>query len=518
MPVPGGPLSRDERGSFGGSYKVIDKAAYFQRIGYVPFPKQKLFHTSRARFRAPVCGRRFGKSTMAGRDREPDLLVPDRRGWIIGPTYDLAEKEFRVIWDDMIIGLGLGRNKAIKRAYNKRSGEMFIEFPWQTRIECRSADHPENLVGEKLDFAILSEAAKHKKDTWERYVRAALADRRGTADFPTTPEGYNWLYDIWAYGQNPNHPEYESWQFPSWDNPVVYPLGRTDPEILLIESTTITPWFLQEIGAEFSAFVGKIYEAFKETTHVKAQAFNPAWPNYIAFDWGFTNPLAAIEFQVDPWDGIHIWREHYRPFLTLPQHIEILKQRDQPPGYHLDLAFGDAADPGAAIYVSTNLVMCYALPEAKSGVQKGGRSESGWREGVELVNQFLKLRQVGEADEFGTPLEEPKLWIDHSCVNTIREFNNYRAPSSVGRVLRNPREDAQKYDDHALDAIRYALMHLYKLGANSKLSDVYTSQAASAPNTLASATAIDAITTGIRPEYALNDSGTFFTMESLEHM
>jgi hypothetical protein len=503
------PLDRRDRDSFGG--KVVDKSAYFQRIGYDPFPKQKLFHNSSARFRVPVCGRRFGKSTMAGRDVQPDLLIPDRRMWIVGPTYDLAEKEFRVIWDDMIIGLGLGRDKRVKRAYNKRSGEMYLEFPWHTRIECRSADHPENLVGERLDRAIMSEAAKHKKDTWERYIRAALADRRGTADFPTTPEGYNWLYDQWALGQNPGYPDYESWQFPSWANPVVYPGGRKDPEILLIESTTITPWFLQEIGAEFSAFVGKIYEDFKEVTHVRKHTFNPAWPNYIAFDWGYTNPLAAVEFQIDPWDTVYIWREHYRPYLTLPQHIEILKNREQPPGYHLDLAFGDAADPGAAIEVSQSLVACYALPEAKSGVQKGGKSESGWREGVELVNGFLKLRQTGVIDEYGTPLEEPKLFVDHSCVNTIREFNNYRAPSSVGRVLRNPREDAQKYDDHTLDAIRYALMHIYKLGARHKLSDVYTMSSLATENTAFSTVG------GSVQAYGDTSHSGYFTMSDMEH-
>jgi hypothetical protein len=435
--------------------------------------------------------------------------------WIIGPTYDLAEKEFRVIWDDMIIGLGLGRDKRIKRAYNKRVGEMYLEFPWQTRIECRSADHPENLVGERLDRAIMSEAAKHKKDTWERYIRAALADRRGTADFPTTPEGYNWLYDEWMHGQNPDFPDYESWQFPSWDNPAVYPGGRDDPEILLIERTTIRPWFLQEIAADFTAFVGKIYEAFKETTHVRKHIFRPDWPNYIAFDWGYTNPFAAIEFQVDPWDRIWIWREHYKAYLTLPEHLRLLSQRENPPGYHLDLAFGDAADPGAAIEVANFFkIGCFALPEAKSGTTEGGRQESGWREGVDLVNSFLKLRQVGEQDEYGTPKEEPALFVDHSCVNTIREFNNYRAPSTVGRVLRNPREDAQKYDDHTLDAIRYALMHIFKLGCRSRLSDVYvrTDSGLVVPSSFANATAFSAVG---GPSGA-DDNGSFFSMDRLE--
>src|SRR5262245_66428750 len=137
---------------------ALSKQKYFDLVGYVPHPKQLLFHDSPARFRVPVCGRRFGKSHMASRDAGGELFLPDRRGWIVGPTYDLAEKEFRVIWDDMIIGLGLGRDKRIRRAYNKRSGEMYIEFPWKTRVECRSADHPENLVGERLDFDLMSEA------------------------------------------------------------------------------------------------------------------------------------------------------------------------------------------------------------------------------------------------------------------------------------------------------------------------------------------------------------------------
>jgi hypothetical protein len=461
---------------------ALSKANYFDLVGYTPHPKQALFHASRARFRVPVCGRRFGKSHMAGRDCGAELFLPKRRYWIVGPTYDLAEKEFRVIWDDLIIGQKLGRDKRIKKAYSKRSGEMWIEFPWQTRIECRSADHPENLVGEKLHGAIMSEAAKHRKDTWERFIRPALADARGWATFPTTPEGFNWLYDLWSFGRsnNPAFKDYESWQFPSWDNPYIYPKGIHDEEIALIKATVLAAFFDQEIAAMFNAFVGKIYSEFNEIQHVVPHTFRPDWPNYIAFDWGFTNPLAAIEFQVDPGtDRVHIWREHYKGGLMLDDHIRLLKMREQPPGYHLDMAFGDAASPESVLKVSTTLVPCLADPRSKSGTAKitheaQGRHtrESGWREGVELVKKLLQPVQVGLLDEYGTPLERTQLEIDPSCVNTIREFNNYRAPDN-GRGDRNIREDARKFDDHALDAIRYAMMHIFKLGATTSLSELY---------------------------------------------
>jgi hypothetical protein len=317
----------------------------------------------------------------------------------------------------------------------------------------------------------MSEAAKHRPDTWERYVRPALADYRGWASFPTTPEGQNWLYKLWGFGRNPEFPDYEAWRFPSWDNIVIYPGGRNDPEIKLLEATTSPEWFAQEIAADFTAFVGKIYGEFNEDEHVRTVKFDPALPNYVAFDWGFTNPLAAIEFQITPMDEIRIWREHYKPYTILSDHLDIMRNREQPPGYRIDMCFGDAASPESVAQVSRDFAPCYGDPEAKVD----------WRTGVELVKSFLRGRDTGLVDEFGTPLTVPGLAVDFSCPNTIREFNNYKAAPSVGKgvLMKSPREGAQGIDDHALDAIRYALVHIYMLGATHHLAEVWTPPAAS---------------------------------------
>lgn len=470
------------------------KRQYFQRIGYKPHARQWLYHDSTARFRLPNCGRRFGKSTMAGKELQPRLFEPKKMFWIVGPTYDLGEKEFRVVWDDLIVKQQLGRDSRVKKAYNKKQGHMFIEFPWQTRLEVRSADHPENLVGEALDHVIMSEAAKHKEETWERFIRPALADKRGSADFPTTPEGFNWLYDQWMYGQDSTFPDYESWRFPSWDNDAVYPGGYEDPEIQLLLRTMRPEQFLQEIAADFSSFVGKIYPEWDLTKHVGEVKFNPAWPNYIAFDWGYTNPLAAIEFQVTPWDEVRVWREHYKPFQTLATHIAQLKGREQPEGYHLDMAFGDAADPEAAVEVSINFVGCWALPEAKEN----------WRDGVDLVASFLKDRDTGlVADEYGTPLTTTGMLVDHSCKNLIHEFNNYKSNAPVKG--RNVPEFGNKVEDHALDALRYGLMHVFKLGAHHHLGEVYQGESGGGADT--GTFTMDTVSTGSAEE----SSGGVFT-------
>jgi hypothetical protein len=402
---------------------------------------------------------------MAARDCEPELFLPHRQYWIAGPTYDLGEKEFRVVWMDLIVGQKLGLDKRIRKSYSKRTGEMSIQFPWHTRIEVRSGERPESLVGEGLHGVIIAEAAKHKPETFERFIRPALADYHGWATFTTTPEGQNWLYEIWQLGRSPSfREEYESWRFPSWLNNFVYPGGEHDPEIELLRRTMPDDVFLQEIAADFTAFAGKIYTEFDEITHAKRVEFNPAWPNYIFWDWGYVNPLAAIEVQITPRDEVRIWREHYRSYMTLDEHFSVMRDRPQPDGYRIDGSFGDAADPEAVAQVNQKFCPCIALPEAKEN----------WRDGIDLVRTFLKMRDDGrEIDEFGTPSEGvPGLVVDLSCVNTIKEFNTYKGKKPT-QFADPVKESAQRKDDHAMDAIRYGLMHIFRLGATTHLSDVY---------------------------------------------
>jgi len=396
---------------------------------------------------------------MAARDVTPKhIMRPNQMIWIVGPTYDLAEKEFRVIWNDLIVGQRLGRDKRVKKSYAKRSGDMYIQLPWGTRVECRSAEHPEYLVGEALDHVIMSEAAKHKRETWERYVRPALADRRGGADFPTTPEGFNWLHDLWQLGHRDKYRGiFESWRFPSWENGFVYPGGRQDEEILLLEDTTEPEWFMQEIGADFASFVGKIFPDWDESRGVMTSEYKfiPGWPNYLALDWGYTNPLAAMEFQISPQDEIYVWREYYRKYKTLPAVADELRSRPQPPGYHLDLMVGDPADPEAAATMSRLMgVGCWAPKELKS--------DYTWRDGIDLMSGFMHPVEI-DKDKWGAPIEAPRYHVAYECVNHIRELNNYRSKEPVQG--QNVPELGNKVEDHTIDAMRYALLATFKMGA-----------------------------------------------------
>jgi hypothetical protein len=445
------------------------KRAFFSQIGYEPHPAQEVFHNSTARFRIPLCGRRFGKSLMAARDRMPTLFVPHTMGWICGPSYSLGEKEFRVFWDDLIIGKKMGRDPKVRKAYSVATGNMYIELPNRSRVEVKSSDHANSLVGEGLDWLILSEAAKHVDGVWEKYLRPALSDRNGGADFVTTPEGQNWLYKLWQVGQDPaNHPgstdpraTYESWNFPTWANTVIFPGGRNDPEILAAEAGLRDKpgVFRQEYGAEPTSFAGKIFEDFNEATHVAKVEFNPNWPSYVAFDWGW-NTFAAIEFQMSPQDELFVWREYYDAGKTLDEHIRLMQAREQPDGYHLDIGFGDGADPSAAAKMSQDFVFTWAEPDAKKN----------WREGVdELASYMVEVETGREIDEYGTPEKRPRFFVDHSCKRFIHELSNYRTPKNPSTGADVPDKPFKK-DDHGVDALRYGVMHI-KLGFATTMDD-----------------------------------------------
>jgi len=450
-------------------------AAYFQSVDYEPHKEQWSFHNSKARFRVATCGRRFGKSTMAARDVVPKhVLQKDQMIWLVGPTYLLAEKEFRVIWNDLIIKKKFGKDKRVKKGYNVRTGDMHIYFPWGTRIEARSAEHPDLLVGEGLDHVIMCEAAKHKKETWDRFIRPSLADRRGSADFPTTPEGFNFLYDLWRFGRDPSIPEYESWRFPSWSNTTVYPGGREDAEIVLLEKTMDAEWFNQEIGADFASFVGKIFPDWDEFVHVRPHVYRPEWKTYITFDWGYTNPLAAVEFQVSPDDRIFIWRVYYKSYKTVPDVAAEIASQEHPPGYHIDLGFGDPADPEAVVMMTTELSRHLREKGIQDGVQiwapKNLKTDYSWLDGIMLMRQFMKADREVDHDEYGTPTLEPSYFVDPACSPVIKEHSNYRSKEAIKG--RNVPEMGNKIEDHTIDAIRYALVCIFKIGCQYSLSDV----------------------------------------------
>ena len=426
---------------------MMDTARFYESLGYDPHPGQLRFHASTARFKVADCGRRWGKSMAGPHDKVPTMFLKKPvLGWIVAPTYDLGEKEFRVFWDILIDKMKVPVDK-LKTFYNVRTKDFRITTAWGSSVEVRSAEHPESLVGEGLDWVIMAEAAKLKLSHWEKYIRPTLSDKRGSAVFVSTPEGFNWFYDIWQRGNSKDNPEWWSIQSPTWENTKVFPMGRQDPEMIEVESTNAPEVFDQEYGAKFTSFAGRIYSEFDEGYHVIDKNdwdFHPEWPNYINFDFGYRNPFCCLNIQVDPVDNVYIWNEYYERNLHVPEHARRLKSMVS---WRVD---GGYYDPPGVDQVGTLLNSFHNSSDYYNPWLANIFLEpapNAWEAGVSRVKEWLRLG----------PDQKPKLFVVSSCRNTIREFNTYRVKEQGEKVAesRDPKEEPRKKDDHAMDTIRY---------------------------------------------------------------
>jgi hypothetical protein len=216
------------------------------KIKYCPHDGQKLFHESKARFRCLACGRRWGK-TISGANEFIKLMIqrgPEAVGFAVAPTFWHTQKQ----WKEFL------RYCPREIITNIHRGEHKIELIGKREVWFRSADNPDSLRSEGVDIAWLDEYGQMKEATWTLALRPALMDKKGKAIFTGTPKGRNWGFQLWTRGQDPNQKDYESWAFPSVNNPYIDPkeveeFARDMPELA----------YKQEILAEFVDDVGAVF-------------------------------------------------------------------------------------------------------------------------------------------------------------------------------------------------------------------------------------------------------------------
>ena len=265
-------------------------------MDYKPHNGQvKLHYPSKedARFFVMVCGRRFGKSTAAAMEATYYASQPNKRVWLVGLSYDKADIMFREVWKRMVIG----KSNDIDKASEK---ERYIRFKWGSVVEAKSADNPDSLVGAGLDLLVIDEAAKVKRKIWEMYLSPTLADKKDSkCIFITTPEGFNWIYDLFLLGQSDKL--WESHQAPSWENQYAFPEGIEDPFLVERKRNMSKEMFDQEFGSAFTSFEGKVYP-FDRNKDVGDYPYNPNFPTYCSIDFGYRMPAVGW-FQIHRING-----------------------------------------------------------------------------------------------------------------------------------------------------------------------------------------------------------------------
>lgn len=247
-------------------------------------------HDNTARFKVLAAGRRWGK-TRLGVNECLDVAFRGGRAWWIAPSYKLSEVGWRPL---RRIGARLGAE--VRRV------DRQILLPNGGEVTVRSADNPDSLRGEGLDFIVLDECAFISPGAWFEALRPALSDREGRAMFISTPKGRNWFWRLWTQGQVEGGKtsggktsgeitqEWQSWRLPTADNPHI-PRGEIDAARRSLPERI----FRQEYLAEFIDDAGGVFRNVMAAATAVELAQGQEGQEYVfGVDWGKHNDFSVI--------------------------------------------------------------------------------------------------------------------------------------------------------------------------------------------------------------------------------
>ena len=421
--------------------------ALYDALGYKRgHPEQDRFLLDwERRLHVVICPRRSSKSYTAAKKALPIVLgreaLPDGSGpkptrtWIVGPTYELAEKEFRYLWDDLMrVGPKLGWPKPVLARDSKKGGDLFILTAWGSTIVGKSADKPQSLLGEEVDCLIMSEAATMPADVWFRYLEPTLSTTQGYAIFPTTPDaGALWLHELWLKGLGGDEPSIASYTWPVTGNPI-YPVKEFDEKRRFYGEAH--PVFQEQYLGRWTFYSGTVYgHDFDPARNIREPfLIPPEWRRIRGIDFGYRDPFVCLWFAVAEDSLEHktqkgeliLYREYYQQGRAMAEHAEILR--------------GLSKDE-RILYTVADSSEAQSIADLRRLGVPAFESNRDRRAGRLLVGDAFRTGRL--------------TLVRGACPNTIRELSFYRWDKD------RDKEGAKELtvgDDHAMDAMRYAVM------------------------------------------------------------
>jgi len=181
-----------------------------------------------------------------------------------------------------------------------------------------------------------------------------------------------------------------------------------------------------------------VYDTWDRAKFVQARPDVKWRRTIVGRDVGYQNPGCMLLMQQDGDGRIHVAKEiHERKVLPAEW---ITRAREWAVQYGPETYTTDPSSPEEiAAFRAAGLNATAANNERK--------------EGVRLVRAHMIIAGDGK----------PRLTVDPSCVNTIREFETWETKPDVnGRA-----DEFTKDNDHAMDALRYGVMYLVSSGGQS---------------------------------------------------
>src|SRR3990167_4850147 len=256
------------------------------------YSSQKIIATDKHLFRVVRCGRRFGKTCLAAVEMIGYATAYDNvRVPYYAPTRDDARD---IMWgilnreaEEIIVNKNESR---LELTVNNKFGgtSLMALYGWEAVKERKKG------IGVANKFIVLDEVSKYRGfwEGWEEVLRPTLTDLRGDALFLSTPNGYNFFYDL--CNKELKDKDFKSFHFTSYDNPY---LPRDELESA---KQSLPPGrFLQEYMAGFQKTQGLVYKEFDRKKHLYDNLPDLSFKRIAGIDFGFRNPAAVLDIRTN---------------------------------------------------------------------------------------------------------------------------------------------------------------------------------------------------------------------------
>jgi hypothetical protein len=407
----------------------------FREIGHCPLPAQWPFHDSESRIRMFAGGEGAGKSLSGAADCVAHL-PQCRLVWLVGNNYEDTSEEYRYI-EEFTQKLGL-----YSHSTSANNPPSTITLKNECRIITKTAEEPKKLGQQAPDYVLGCEAARCSMAAIDR-LRGRTARNRGWLTLTGTFEGsLGWYPELFTKWQVPNADNAQSFSVPSWENIFMYPQGRTDPEILALESFHSRDYFMERYGAVPCPPQGRVFYLFQVNLHVKnmkdagypADQLDDVWvsvaldnnkggthrrmvyapdaPVYLWIDPGYAH-YHAVEVVQILGDTVYVFDELFYKGVTTEDMIHACQQRPWWPNVQritADIAARQHAAAPAIVEIwrekTGHVVFCNKVLE---------------EEGRERFNTFLKPDVI---------TGRPKIYFDPYCRGIISELGGGPNPDT----------------------------------------------------------------------------------------
>lgn len=385
-------------------------------------------------------GRQAGK-THVGAAAIPFVLLKMNlfkmgTGWVLTPSIKqtrAAKKSFKEIVGYKRMGGLIVRELKHENAFLLDLGP---ETPWHLksgrglyRVEFHTADNPDALRGDRVDWIWMDEAAYLPPETMDT-VQYSLAISGGPMWMTTTPDGRNWFYDrVWLPAMEGQR-NIKTIHAKSVDNPL---MTKEKLARLGIGKGMDEAFRRQEEEAVFTHRQGLVYPMFKpEMIKDPPHGGGAEAPSHVAagevvagLDPGANDPFCYL-WVLKRGTSFYVVDEYYSTDRkTLQTHS--INIRKSPWERRVARRWGDPGRAQDLLDLSyTYGLECFHARNQKAG-PKGG------------INAVAVAFERGE------------LFISPRCVNTIRELYNY--------IYKDKGEEPVDKDNHAMDALRYVIFN-----------------------------------------------------------